>query len=67
MAPPPNEGAGRRCLACGHGMLPDERFCGMCGTPAEDEDEMVARCDACGHEVLLGTTYCVECGVLHGF
>jgi PPM family protein phosphatase len=66
-APPPPEGPVRRCLSCGHGMLPEERFCGMCGTPSDDEDDDVARCDACGHEVLLGTTFCVECGVMHGF
>lgn len=67
MAPPPPDGPARRCLSCGHGMLPEERFCGMCGAPTDDDDDDIARCDACGHEVLLGTTYCVECGVLHGF
>jgi uncharacterized OB-fold protein len=65
MAPVPTPPRARRCLSCGHRMLPEERFCGMCGAKTEDED--TARCDACGHEVLLGTTYCVECGVLHGF
>jgi protein phosphatase len=57
-----------RCRECGHKLLPEERFCGMCGNLTDDDaDPNVARCDACGHEVYLGTRYCVECGVRHGF
>jgi protein phosphatase len=64
--PPPHRVPARPCSSCGHPLDPGERFCGMCGTPDEDDD-LMARCDACGHEVLLGTRYCVECGVRHGY
>ncbi len=63
LEPPP-----KLCGACGHELLPEERFCGMCGARTDVEDDPdVARCDACGHEVYLGTRYCVECGVRHGY
>ncbi|MEM1033923.1 MAG: protein phosphatase 2C domain-containing protein [Myxococcota bacterium] len=69
----------RRCHACGHALLPEEVFCGMCGartkrgpSMAGDADLFEAerrdddRCDACGHEIIEGTDYCVECGVFLG-
>jgi serine/threonine protein phosphatase PrpC len=55
----------RRCLSCHHKLLPEEKFCGMCGTkvPEPVVDPSIPRCDACGTEILEETRFCVECGV----
>ncbi len=57
------------CPECGHQLLPEERFCGMCGTLTahEEPEDDVALCDLCGHEILLGTSFCVECGAKHDY
>lgn len=55
----------RRCHHCGHRLLPEERYCGMCGTRTHDDekDPSLPVCDACGSEIVDDTRFCVECGV----
>lgn len=66
MEPLPESAPARRCNQCGHKLLPEERFCGMCGARTMElgeTDPSVPSCDACGAEVLEDTRFCVECGV----
>jgi PPM family protein phosphatase len=55
----------RLCLACGHRLLPEERFCGMCGNSTDEEHDL-PQCEACGSNIYPDTRFCVECGVRHG-
>jgi protein phosphatase len=65
--PPPTPAESRkRCHHCGHRLLPDERYCGLCGTRTREPGEVdpsYPTCDACGTEVIDDTRFCVECGV----
>ncbi len=59
-APLPVDDQVTRCLACGHALAPDERFCGMCGL---DCHQMAySLCDNCEKPLLEDTRYCVWCG-----
>ncbi len=55
-----------RCHQCGHRLLPEERYCGLCGTRTADSEEADAEyesCDACGTPIIEDTRFCIECGV----
>src|SRR5690606_10976612 len=55
---PPSEPRRRRCHHCGHKLLPEERFCGMCGVRTRQElDPSVPVCDACGTEIVEDTRF----------
>ncbi|MCA9619908.1 MAG: zinc ribbon domain-containing protein, partial [Myxococcales bacterium] len=64
---PPQEAAALRrlCIVCGHRLLAEEQFCGMCGTSTAVEDDLPV-CEACGSNIYPDTSFCVECGVQHG-
>ena len=58
-------GPRRHCLECGHVLLTEERFCGMCGAPTDQVMDL-PECEACGSTIYPDTRFCVECGVRHG-
>jgi len=62
---PELDGPRRHCLECGHVLLAEEKFCGMCGAPTEDALDL-PECEACGSIIYPDTRFCVECGVRHG-
>lgn len=44
------------CLKCGQQGVPDQRFCGACGSA------MVVACTHCGATVVPGSRFCINCG-----
>lgn len=43
---------------CCQVAMPDENFCGMCGTRLEE----IRKCPACGYQLFLSDVYCRKCG-----
>lgn len=39
------ESTGKECQSCGHMLHPDSAYCGVCGTPSRDRDQVVDTSD----------------------
>lgn len=57
---------GNRCAKCGAVLPEGAKFCGSCGAPVEDKqevsDEPAKLCPACGAKLEENASFCVECG-----
>ena len=52
----------RQCSACGAMLEPDDRFCQVCGRPAQEAPAAQIYCESCGHPNRSDDRFCIACG-----
>lgn len=50
------------CTKCGNAMLPADKFCAVCGTPAGTQQSAGKLCVKCGALIMQDSVFCNSCG-----